>query len=154
MEMAVTVKGSTCLHGHEGLRYAKTGQCVTCNKVRLQKWRKANPVKAAQYNQRDRLNSNRRVAKWKRLNKDKINAVNQKRRATKLNACPSWLTHEDLCLIESFYFIARKLTEQTGIEYHVDHIHPLNGKTAKGLHVPWNLQVIPASVNLKKGNKL
>lgn len=40
----------------------------------------------------------------------------------------------------------------TGIEWHVDHIIPLKGKDVCGLHIWSNLQVIPKTLNLQKGN--
>lgn len=48
----------------------------------------------------------------------------------------------------------RKLRKQTtGIEWHVDHIIPVSGKTVSGLHVWNNFAVIPKVENLRKGNR-
>lgn len=48
----------------------------------------------------------------------------------------------------------RKLRNKlTGIEWHVDHILPLKGKNVCGLHIWNNLQVIPKTLNLRKGVK-
>jgi 5-methylcytosine-specific restriction endonuclease McrA len=72
----------------------------------------------------------------------------------KINATPAWLTKEDHVQIQELYEIAQAFKLYTGQQYHVDHIVPLQGKNVCGLHVPWNLQVLEASENIRKSNKL
>jgi len=75
-------------------------------------------------------------------------------------ACPLWLTEEQIDQIGQIYKSARTRSEFHEIEFHVDHIEPIKGKNTEGvhvscgLHVPWNLQVLPASENIRKSNKL
>ena len=55
---------------------------------------------------------------------------------------------------KNIYKKCKELNESTGILHHVDHILPLVNPNVCGLHVPWNLQIITATENMKKGNRL
>jgi hypothetical protein len=90
---------------------------------------------------------------YNRVNRDKRNAIEAKRHAEKLKRTPDWLTKEHLEGIKGFYWLAKDLHSITGETYHVDHIIPLQGENISGLHVPWNLQILPADVNIAKGNR-
>jgi hypothetical protein len=79
----------------------------------------------------------------------KANYKKSRKRAT-----PKWLTQEHFDQIKEFHKTAIQLTKETGIEHHVDHIVPLQGKTVCGLHVPWNMRVITHIENRQKTNKL
>lgn len=80
------------------------------------------------------------------LKKPDYIARKRKRDAMKLKRTPKWLTKEQLVAITELY-----RTCPPG--YEVDHIVPLQGKNVSGLHVPWNLQHLPADENRRKGSK-
>ena len=61
----------------------------------------------------------------------------------KLNRTPPWADQQK---IATMYETCPK-------GFHVDHIIPLQGEKVSGLHVHENLQHLPASENLSKGNK-
>lgn len=113
----------------------------------------------------DPLYRERELAKdreWRRVNWDRVKLYKHKtgalaashamrRHAAKLRATPFWSQQEE---IEALYGEARRLTDETGIEHHIDHVVPLRGRNVCGLHVIANLRVITASQNKRKSNKL
>lgn len=86
-------------------------------------------------------------------NKNLWTIASAKRRASKLQRTPPWLSEQDKAYIEYIYKFSRNISKYLDKEYHVDHIIPLQGDLVSGLHVPSNLQVLPANNNLQKGNK-
>ena len=76
------------------------------------------------------------------------------RRAALLQATPKWLSREQKNEIRALYELSGDLTEETGIEHHVDHIISLNYfENVSGLHVPWNLQVFSYKEHRNKTNE-
>ena len=91
---------------------------------------------------------------YRDTHKGKRSAWLAKYRAALLNATPPWLTLKQRLEIELLYIEARQLETEDGVKRNVDHIYPLQGKTVCGLHVPWNLQILTATANRRKHNKL
>ena len=137
--------------GNQIYRRSHKAERAASNKA----WSQANP---GRLNMRwAALNSGRNKANhcaWWAKHPGKRQAYGAARRAAKLHATPPWLTKAHLKQIETFYLEARRLFELDGVRRHVDHRYPLQGKTCCGLHVPWNLQILTKTENLKKQNKL
>lgn len=123
-------------------------------------------TKALQYKENKELFS-ARVRAYREQNPEKIKAIRKNwekenagrrreyvafRRAMKKKATLSWLTKAHREKMVLYYKLAKKLSKINNMDYHVDHIVPLQGSNVCGLHVPWNLQIIPATENLSKAN--
>lgn len=115
--------------------------------ARSVQWRRDNPewAKAA---------DKKYGKKWREANRDICNASLARYRARKLKATPEWLTQDQKEDIQSMYTLTKKFEGIFGLTYHVDHIIPLQGENVCGLHVPWNLQLLEAKMNLSKSNRL
>lgn len=175
-------EGKPCIKCGSTLRYVSKGNhCVACGKRAGALWQqnnrdrksatnrallKANPGRREAQTARDRASGKgvERVLKWAKANPERVKAIKAKARsggkgaaetrfrdAKKLEATPPWVNKAELT---GFYAMSDRVSKCLGIRHHVDHIHPLQGKSFRGLHVPWNLRVIPATTNLRKSNKL
>jgi hypothetical protein len=148
--------GKMCKHGHVSERYTATRTCITCSNIdsakriaknheaqlaRQKAWRIANPEKMQATSKR-----------WLKNNKAKNALKKRNRDSAKIHRTPSWLNNAHFFEIECVYSYCASL-RSIGLNYEVDHIVPLQGKTVSGLHVPWNLQVITKFENRSKGNK-
>lgn len=120
------------------------------NTKQAQKWSAANRARSnsikANYVLKHRDAVKAAKKKWYEANKKHQLALTRKYQTRKINAAPKWLNDIQLQQMKIMYKNCPK-------GYHVDHIVPLQGKNVCGLHVPWNLQYLPASENVKKSNK-
>jgi hypothetical protein len=91
--------------------------------------------------------------RYVRAHPDKNIANSGKRRAVKVQAFPKWFGELDTFIfIEAARLCASRYVA-TNIKWHVDHIVPLNSKLVCGLHIGCNVQLLPARINIAKGNR-
>lgn len=112
-------------------------------------WFRANPERKKElYREWCKNNPEKYKARVKRLREQNAEYYKQYNRSygrkkRVKEATPKWVDKKQL----------KKIYMERPEGFHVDHVIPINGKGVCGLHVPWNLQYLPASVNIKKGNK-
>jgi hypothetical protein len=155
----IAAKGKVYREANKEILKERKKKYYKDNKVELNK-------KAKKYYQRDKVAIKKKAVKWNRENKErrkeicskytknnshKANAMTADRRAKLHNATPEWSESKKITLL---YKKAKWLEALTGMKYHVDHVIPLKGKEVCGLHVWANLQILEASINIKKSNKV
>ena len=143
-------QGKPCSNGHNGLRLSKDGRCYECTTRRWHIYpatRIKNARNRAKPENKEKANKYRRD--WYVVNKDYDSDYRTQKRALTRKAIPAWSNAKAR---RDVYRLAKKLTEETGIPHHVDHIVPLKSKYVCGLHCEDNLRAIPATDNMRKRN--
>ena len=175
--------GKPCRKGHISERYVVNTDCVMCRKLkhkreypnekdriieRQLKWYYKNKDYVSDYARSYRERNPDYFAEWCKNNPEKMKhyyeknkhkySANSAERRAELLKRKVVFKDEDLRKfnkkqILSIYKERRRISKETGVEHHVDHTVPLRGKNVSGLHVWYNLQIISAEENLRKGNK-
>jgi hypothetical protein len=100
------------------------------------------------------IHYNRQATKQRIMRGERVHWVENSPRATYIRAIilsvPPWVDQKDLKALNEE---AARVTQQTRVEHHLDHIIPVNHPDVCGLTVPWNLRIAPWKMNISKGNK-
>jgi hypothetical protein len=127
--------------------------CKNCRKSHniLKKQEISNNKKAYYLENKTKITED--IKRYRKKFPEKINARSALQRSNKAQRTPKWLNKKHYKEINDFYDLAKDLEWLSEEKLHVDHIVPLRGKDVCGLHVPWNLQILPEVQNISKGNR-
>ena len=151
-------------------------------RIRAKEWYEANKEKAKAYAEANKERRAENKKRWVDENREKVYAENRERqrldkegaarrtkkykstekgrlamqasRNTYRRYCKQGsLNRYDSSAIYKVYLACKEVNKKTGVEHHVDHIIPIRHPLVCGLHVSWNLQIIPKKDNMEKTNK-
>lgn len=147
--------------------YAKNPEAF---KAKAKKWQLENPERKRELAAGYRLLDSKKIKEFskrdwerhkekRRAQKKEYRAANPERGAEhvrarqtrKQQAMPTWANRD---VIRAIYAECRRISIETGIKHQVDHFYPLKNSLVCGLHCEYNLRIIPAVVNLSKGNRI
>ncbi len=172
--------GKPCKHGNVAPRYVIGSgcNCEPCKQERRDRaaaWNKANVERYAatqarhqgkpEYRERAReygrayytRNPEKVLAgirDWKDRNPERVAAIRDRRREAERRATPPWWSDWDEFVRQEAADLAKRRKVLTCIPWEMDHLIPIQGREASGLHCADNLQVIPRALNHWKKHRL
>lgn len=146
-------------HKHSQMKDGHLNKCSACVVSSVDVWRKNNPEyrKKEYLRRKPKLGITRTMSEYiaekKKNAKGRRASVHEYDAKRRVQTDSINLTEFDLFVQQEAASLCLLREEVTGFKWHIDHIVPLNHKTACGLHNGFNLQVVPAVWNVKKGNR-
>lgn len=121
----------SCNMGHPDAIFTQSGKCIDC-------------LAEAAHAERERK---------KGIAKQRAIFASLKRSIAQAKATPKWLSDQHILDFATIYSECRFMSRHGHTTYEVDHIVPIQHPEVCGLHVPWNLRIVPQYMNSQKGNR-
>lgn len=155
------LKPLEAFHRHSGMKDGRLNKCAACVVECVREWRKSRPNERQQRYARE-LEMGTRTRK--RAQSEIVRMTPEQRRESRKAvsardfhkrrlAISRPLTELDVLTIEEAVDVRERRAAITGFKWHIDHRVPMRHPRASGLHNAFNLQVVPASWNVRKHNR-
>lgn len=151
-------KAFEAFHKHKAMKDGRLNKCAECVVKDVAEWRRKNPDSRKKENARLREKHNK-MTRQEYFAKRAKNKIGRKASSLKYAYKRRRLEEKtfqqefDEFVFEEAALLCKLREKATGFKWHIDHIVPMMHKKASGLNTAFNLQVVPASWNIRKGNR-
>lgn len=146
-----------CKYGHQSIRSTRSGDCCECRAIKAREKARKLTSQGVKIKRPSPEKECEKSISYYHRNKEKVRAYRRTHsyiyRKYIKTVTPKWLSKFQKYQLSLIYTCRDEINKVSDVKYEVDHIVPIQGKEVCGLHVPWNLRVIPQKTNRTKSNK-
>jgi hypothetical protein len=152
-------KSLLSFHKHSKMKDGRLNKCASCVVSDVKNWRLSNPTARNKDYERNKyklgiMRSRSEYATDRKASaKGRRAVVSEYTAKRRIKTNKFKMTDFDSFVLSEAGRLCESREKITGTPWHIDHIIPLCHRSASGLHNAFNVQVVPAAWNIKKGNR-